>query len=117
MISRIGAVMFNSSNHAEVAKWYEEKLGFPEAGAWGDDHFGTEHAETYFGFNKLPDEPPVVLYFMSDDVDADFATIKENGAKVLNEPQDWEWGGRACSFEDPAGNRVWIYKMIPGAHS
>jgi len=50
------------------------------------------------------------------DCDSTFAEIKSKGAEVLDEPKDWDWGGRAAAFADPAGNKVWIFNMLGGGH-
>lgn len=119
MVGGIGAVMFNAKDNAGLARWYAEKLGFPTAESWGEDHFGTMHENVYYGFNQVDADPvtgAIVLYFSVKDCDSTFAEIKSKGAEVLDEPKDWDWGGRAAAFADPAGNKVWIFNMLGGGH-
>ncbi|OJF10966.1 VOC family protein [Couchioplanes caeruleus] len=46
------------------------------------------------------------LIFVTDDVDATFAQIRDSGAEVLQEPVDQAYGVRDCAFRDPAGNMI-----------
>jgi uncharacterized glyoxalase superfamily protein PhnB len=39
------------------------------------------------------------------DVDAGFARARDAGARVLQEPNSYEYGERSCVLEDPAGHR------------
>jgi predicted enzyme related to lactoylglutathione lyase len=115
MLGNIGAVIFCAADPGELANWYAVKfLGTKPAEADGD-HYGLMHGNHYLGFEKMNPSPPtgaMQLYFETDDVDADFATIKARGADVVQDPDTMDWGGRAACFKDPAGNRVWIFKMM-----
>lgn len=46
---------------------------------------------------------PVNLCVYIEDCDAVLKRAKENGAKVVKEPEDQFYGDRSCTFEDPWG--------------
>jgi uncharacterized glyoxalase superfamily protein PhnB len=46
--------------------------------------------------------------FQTDDLDAMFERVVEQGAEVLQEPMDQFWGTRDFAVRDPAGNMVRI---------
>ena len=49
------------------------------------------------------------LYCQTDqDVDKMAAGIKSRGGRLVQEPQDEEWGGRAFTVDDPDGFRITI---------
>ena len=48
----------------------------------------------------------VILYFDSDDLDADMARVSELGGQVLLARQDIPGFGSLGLFQDPTGNRV-----------
>lgn len=48
----------------------------------------------------------LLLVFVVDDVDAEFARIAANGAEVVTAPETEPWGERYCQFVDPNG-LVW----------
>ncbi|MDQ6658440.1 MAG: VOC family protein [Actinomycetota bacterium] len=45
----------------------------------------------------------LLLAFVVDDVDAEFARISAAGASVVTSPETEEWGERYCQFADPNG--------------
>lgn len=48
----------------------------------------------------------LLIAFVVDDLDAEFARIAAAGARVVTAPQTEPWGERFCQFEDPNG-LVW----------
>ena len=48
------------------------------------------------------------LTLASDDLDAVFERLVDNGADVVQEPMDQPYGVRDCAFRDPAGNLLRI---------
>jgi PhnB protein len=50
----------------------------------------------------------VDIHVYVDDVDAHFAHAKEAGAKILDEPQDQEYGDRRYAAVDPEGHH-WFF--------
>lgn len=45
----------------------------------------------------------LLLVFVVDDLDAEFARIVESGAQVVTPPETEPWGERFCQFADPNG--------------
>ena len=45
-------------------------------------------------------------HFGAEDLDAVFATVRDAGGEVVQEPTTQPWGVRDCSFRDPSGNLV-----------
>jgi uncharacterized glyoxalase superfamily protein PhnB len=45
----------------------------------------------------------MLIAFVVDDVDAEFARIAATGATVVTEPETEPWGERYCQFADPNG--------------
>ena len=51
---------------------------------------------------------PVHLYIYVADVDAVFKRAREEGAKVIDEPENRDWGDRCGGIEDPFGHVWWV---------
>jgi uncharacterized glyoxalase superfamily protein PhnB len=44
--------------------------------------------------------------FRTDDVDGDFAKVREAGAEIVQEPTEQFWGAKDFAVRDPSGNMV-----------
>jgi uncharacterized glyoxalase superfamily protein PhnB len=55
-----------------------------------------------------------ILEFQVDDVDADFARLKDK-VEVVQEPKMMPWGNRAAQFRDPEGTLVGMYTPVTDA--
>jgi uncharacterized glyoxalase superfamily protein PhnB len=55
-----------------------------------------------------------ILEFMVEDVDEDFARLKDR-VEVVHEPKDLPWGNRTAQFSDPEGTRVALYTPVTDA--
>ena len=53
----------------------------------------------------------LLIAFVVDDVDAEFARIAAEGASVVTEPETEPWGERYCQFVDPNGI-VWATRSV-----
>jgi predicted enzyme related to lactoylglutathione lyase len=51
----------------------------------------------------------VIVEFQVDDVDAEFARLREGLDDVVLEPTTMPWGNRSALFRDPDGNLVNIF--------
>ncbi|MDF2508611.1 MAG: glyoxalase [Microbacterium sp.] len=96
--------------------------------SFAQTHFGFEEAMSAEGFVSLqhPDAPNIIfletglttfrpqeiagpagqgilLVFVVDDIDAEFARIDAAGARVITPPETEPWGERYCQFADPNG--------------
>ena len=56
-----------------------------------------------------------ILEFIVDDVDAEFARLRERLADVVTEPTTMPWGNRALLFRDPDGNLVNLFTPVTEA--
>lgn len=62
------------------------------------------------------DNRSVILEFRVDDVDAEYARIRETlGAHVVQAPTTMPWGNRSLLFRDPDGNLVNYFTPVTEA--
>lgn len=75
-------------------------------------------AETVALFKPGSAEPganrSAILEFITADVDADFARLKD-AVEVVHEPKLMPWGNRAAQFRDPEGTVVSLFQPITEA--
>lgn len=55
-----------------------------------------------------------IVEFMVDDVDAEFARLKDK-AEVVHEPKVMPWGNRTAQFRDPEGTAVSLFAPVTDA--
>lgn len=55
----------------------------------------------------------VIIEFLVDDVDAQFARIRASVADVVLEPTTMPWGNRSAILRDPDGNLVNLFSRPP----
>jgi uncharacterized glyoxalase superfamily protein PhnB len=55
-----------------------------------------------------------IIEFQVDDVDAEFARLKDK-VEVVHEPKMMPWGNRAAQFRDPEGTLVGMYTPVTHA--
>jgi len=55
-----------------------------------------------------------ILEFRVDDVDAEFARLKDK-VEVVHEPKMMPWGNRTAQFRDPEGTAVALYMPVTDA--
>jgi len=48
------------------------------------------------------------VHFLTDDLDAAFARVRDAGGEIVQEPTDQPWGTRDFAVRDPSGNLVRI---------
>ncbi len=46
------------------------------------------------------------VYFWTDDADGLFAELQANGAAIIYEPRDQDYGSRECVVRDPDGHHI-----------
>lgn len=61
------------------------------------------------GVGETSRAAPGVVWWVVEDTDAVHAALVERGVRIVSAPQDMPFG-RTCSFADPAGNILNIYK-------
>ncbi|MEZ0384505.1 VOC family protein [Mycobacterium sp. pW045] len=70
--------------------------------------FGAGSAES--GANRS-----AILEFLVDDVDAEYARLRERLAEIVTAPTTMPWGNRALLFRDPDGNLVNLFTPVTEA--
>lgn len=58
------------------------------------------------------DNHTVIIEFRVDDVDREFARLKESVAAFVQEPTTMPWGNRSLLFRDPDGNLVNLFTPV-----
>ena len=75
-------------------------------------------AETVALFQAGSAEPAAnrtaIIEFQVEDVDADFARLKDE-VEVVHAPKMMPWGNRAAQFRDPEGTLVGLYTPVTDA--
>ncbi|WP_078309752.1 MULTISPECIES: VOC family protein [unclassified Mycobacterium] len=56
-----------------------------------------------------------ILEFIVDDVDAEYARLRQQLTEVVTEPTTMPWGNRALLFRDPDGNLVNLFTPVSDA--
>ena len=97
--------------------WLSEAFGFAERVQIGHDH----RSQLSVGdgavivadvrHDRRPPRPGEVTHSVLvrvDDVQAHCARAREHGARILEEPRDWEYGERQYAAEDLAGHQ-WLF--------
>jgi uncharacterized glyoxalase superfamily protein PhnB len=56
----------------------------------------------------------VIIEFLVDDVDAEFARLREALDEIVLEPTTMPWGNRSAMFRDPDGNLVNLFSRPAG---
>jgi uncharacterized glyoxalase superfamily protein PhnB len=95
--------------------WLTGAFGFVERVRIGEDHRAQMRVGEDGGMivadvrgEQQPPEPGRTTHILKvrvADVDAAFERARSHGARVLQEPIDFEYGERECTLEDPAGHR------------
>lgn len=53
-----------------------------------------------------------ILEFIVEDVDSEYARLREHIGEVVTEPTTMPWGNRAVLFRDPDGNLVNLFTPV-----
>lgn len=110
------ALSLNVDDTAASAEFATRHFGFTEEMA-ADGFVSLAHPDAGFNIVFLrtglgtfepksiagPAGQGMLIAFVVDDVDAEFARIAHAGAKVVTEPETEPWGERYCQFADSNG--------------
>lgn len=110
------ALSLNVADPTVSAEFAKQHFGFTEAMA-GDGFVSLQHpsagANVVFLRTGLPTFKPgsiagpagqgLLIVFVVDDLDGEFARISAGGATVVAPPETEPWGERFCQFADPNG--------------
>lgn len=93
-----------------TAEAFYAQLGFDRTYAFGPaeaPHFvSMDRDGDAIGLAAGPADHACSYWVYVDDVDASFASLRDNGAAVVEEPADQPWGERTAAVRDPDGNVV-----------
>jgi uncharacterized glyoxalase superfamily protein PhnB len=101
----------------EAVEWLTAAFGFAERLRIGESHRsqmsvgeGAVIVGDVRGDRRTPrpGEETHSVVVRVDDAHAHCERARANGAKILREPTDWEYGERQYEAEDPAGHR-WVF--------
>lgn len=53
-----------------------------------------------------------ILEFIVEDVDSEYARLREHVGEVVTEPTTMPWGNRALLFRDPDGNLINLFTPV-----
>jgi predicted enzyme related to lactoylglutathione lyase len=109
----IGGYFLRAADPAALSTWYRESLGLEadEHGLWhqevGATVFATFEVDTdYFGSRSQQ----TMLNFRVRDLDAMMAQLRDLGADVGAETQDFDGVGKFGWVTDPEGNRIELWQ-------
>ncbi|TVX95380.1 VOC family protein [Mycolicibacterium porcinum] len=107
-----------------LVSFYETVTG--AEGVWANELFaeiptavgtlaiGSDKTVPLFGVGSA--EPAanrsVIVEYIVDDVDAEYARLRERLLDVVTEPTTMPWGNRALLFRDPDGNLVNLFTPV-----
>lgn len=89
--------------------YYVNILGFENSWCWDDEpgFGGVDNGEVRIFFCKgAQGHPGTWLAINVYDVDEYYEVTKKKGAKIISEPQSYEWGMREMLVEDPDGHKI-----------
>ena len=120
-VTGIGGVFFKSSHPATLREWYRNQMGI-DVQPWGGAQFLFNHRDrpgvgytvwSPFDANTKyfePSEKAFMLNLRVDDLDEMLATLRENGAQVLDRHEEGE-NGRFGYVMDPEGNLLEMWEQ------
>ncbi|GAA1854313.1 VOC family protein [Pseudonocardia ailaonensis] len=111
-----GLVAFYERVTGTEAVWSTELFAEVPTAA-GTLAIGSERTVALFGEGSAVPAAnrTVIVEFLVDDVDADFARLRDALDEVVTPPTDMPWGNRALLFRDPDGNLVNLFTPVTAA--
>jgi predicted enzyme related to lactoylglutathione lyase len=114
----LGGFFFKSREPVKLGEWYQQWLGMELASDHNSVSFKPEtmpekgcsvwapfkHDTDYFA----PSDQPTMVNLIVDDVAGALAQVKEGGATIIGEVEEYEYGTFGW-FLDPEGNKVELW--------
>lgn len=123
MVKKLDGVLLSSADTKKLADFYKDVVGLDCTNEWemGEDGetayefadvqmFINPHSEVH-GKSKEPAR--YMLNFEVNNIEKDFAHIKKEGAKVIQDIYHIENYGLIATFEDPDGNYFQLVQIRP----
>lgn len=107
-----------------LAEFYERATG--ESATWSTDVFaelrvssftlaiaGAQTVELFWpGAARPADNHTAIIEFLVDDVDSEYAKLKDWVSDFVNTPSTMPWGNRSLLFRDPDGNLINFFTPV-----
>jgi catechol 2,3-dioxygenase-like lactoylglutathione lyase family enzyme len=122
------------SNRRKTLKWFAEVLGLPiayigpvESSSDPNVHGSVENPGHWIELgprrpmtrihlceleNHRVESGPTGITFLTDNILAEYETLKTRGVCFMNPPKQMEWGEWLCQFADPDGNEFDLKQPI-----
>lgn len=116
----IGGVFFKSANRDQMREWYSKHLGLVDKGSgamlpWREhDDPQKEHVTVWTVFPASSDyfDPPFMVNYIVDDMDALLDRLKKEGVKIDPKRMDESYGRFAWIY-DSDGNKIELWQPLP----
>jgi catechol 2,3-dioxygenase-like lactoylglutathione lyase family enzyme len=113
----IGGVFFKSANRDQMREWYSKHLGLADKGAgamlpWREhDDPQKEHVTVWTVFPASSNyfDPPLMVDYIVDDLDALLDRLKQEGVKIDPKRMDESYGRFAWIY-DLDGNKIELWQ-------
>ncbi|MTD14162.1 VOC family protein [Nakamurella sp. YIM 132087] len=123
-ITRISSIRIITDDLPRLAGFYETVTELPAT--WATPDFAEISTPTFVlamgststvalfgeGSAQAADNHSVIVEFLVDDVDAEFARLAATGAPVVQPPTDMPWGNRSLLIRDPDGSLVNLFTPV-----
>ena len=115
----VGGIFFKSADPEKLYQWYERWLGFraePGSGfTFSPQDMPKDSVTVWSAFESTTDyfAPSANEYMFNlivDDVRGALSQVKEGGAEIVGEIQEYEFG-KFGWFMDPDGNKVELWEL------
>ena len=108
---RVDAILLNSVEPAELARFYSLALGLEEPKAQGSDHLGMRAGNIYLGFDLVESgseggRGASAVWFKVEDAAATHDAMLELGARSIEAPHACPPNETLAKLSDPEGNVV-----------
>jgi predicted enzyme related to lactoylglutathione lyase len=106
-------VQFYEKVTALSAKWATEDFAEVSTGSF-TLAIGSTRTLSFFGEGvaQAASNKSVIIEFKVENVDNDYARIKDLTADIVQEPKTMPWGNRSLLFRDPDGNLINFFTPV-----
>jgi len=106
-------VQFYEKVTALPAKWATEDFAEVSTGSF-TLAIGSTRTLSFFGEGvaQAASNKSVIIEFKVENVDNDYARIKDLTADIVQEPKTMPWGNRSLLFRDPDGNLINFFTPV-----
>ena len=126
-VTGLGGIFMRSTDRKSLMNWYRYQLGIEPAQdfagatfAWRDAVDPEKEGSTILGLFEQdtdyfgPENPPFMVNFRVDNLDAMLETLRAKGQKVEDRTEDVEGIGRFGWVTDPEGRLIELWEPADG---